>query len=94
MKLFKNPAGRVQRVIRNILYTERGQIILSIILGLGLATLFRKMCKNKDCYRFIGPEQNKLRDQIFSYDTDNNKCYKLHETNVKCGSHKKTVDFA
>ena len=94
MKLFNNPASRLERVIKNILYTSRGQIILSIILGLGLATLFRKICNNKDCYKFIGPQQNKLRDQIFSYDTHNSKCYKLHETNVKRGTHKKTLDFA
>ena len=94
MKLFKNPSDKLQRVIRNILYTERGQIILSIILGLGLATLFRKICNSRDCYNFIGPEQNKLRDQIFSYDSNNSKCYKLHETSVKCGTHKKTLDFA
>ena len=37
----------VNRVINNIMYTERGKIILSIILGLGLATLFRNFCKGK-----------------------------------------------
>ena len=94
MSLLKATSSRLNRVINNILYTQRGQIILSIILGLGLSTLFRRICNNNDCFRFIGPKQNELRDKIFSYDTDNTTCYKLYETNVKCGTHSKMVEFA
>ena len=39
--------------MKNILYTDRGRFILSIILGLGLATLFRKFCEGRNCYNFI-----------------------------------------
>ena len=48
--------------MNNILYTDRGRFILSVILGLGLASLFRKFCEGKNCYKFIGPEQNNIRD--------------------------------
>ena len=32
--------------IKNLVSTDIGRIILSIIWGLGLATLFQKVCKN------------------------------------------------
>lgn len=83
----------VNRVINNIMYTERGKIILSIILGLGLATLFRNFCKGKNCYNFLGPKQYDLRNQIFSFDTNFNKCYMLDEENIKCGTMERSIDF-
>jgi hypothetical protein len=93
--IFKGVGKRFSKVIENLLYSERGRIILSIIFGLGLATLFRKICNSNDCYRFIGPEQNEIRDKIFSFDTSENaKCYILREENVKCGSKEKSVEFA
>ena len=33
--------------LKRILYTDFGQKLLSIVLGLGLATLFRKVCKGR-----------------------------------------------
>ena len=80
--------------MKNILYTDRGRFILSIILGLGLATLFRKFCEGRNCYNFIGPKQEEIRDQIFSFDSDNKKCYKMKEQSVECGKKEKTVEFA
>ena len=80
--------------INNILYTERGRFILAIILGLGLASLFRKFCDGKNCYNFIGPEQNAIRDQIFSFDSNNNECFVMKEKATKCNSKVKTVQFA
>ncbi len=80
--------------IQNIIYTDRGRLILSIILGLGLATLFRKYCKSKNCYSFIGPKQEEIRNQIFSFDSDSNECYALKENSIPCGSKPKSVEFA
>ena len=87
-------SNRIKHVLNNLLNTDRGRIILSILLGLGLASLFISYCEGKNCYRFIGPEQNKLRDKIFSFDSNNSKCYSLKEENVKCGSREKTIEFA
>ena len=93
--MFKGVGKRFSRVIENLIYSERGRIILSIIFGLGLATLFRKICKSNDCYRFIGPSQNDIRDKIFSFDTnENSKCYILREENIQCGSKDKSIEFA
>lgn len=87
----------ISRVINNLLHTPRGQILLSIILGLGLSTIFRKVCKSNECFRFIGPEQNNLRDKIFKFHSNNDKnndCYILKEELVKCDDNKKKLEFA
>tara|TARA_B100001057_G_C22036668_1_gene639314 strand:- start:223 stop:492 length:270 start_codon:yes stop_codon:yes gene_type:complete len=84
----------INNVIKNLLHTNIGKIILSILLGLGLATLFRQMCDSKNCYNFIGPTQNEIRDKIFSFDSKNSKCYSVKESTVECGKKKKSIDFA
>ena len=82
------------RFVNNIIYTENGRIILSIILGLGLASLFRKLCEGKNCYSFIGPKQDEIRNQVFSFDSSNEHCYVMKEKTVACNKSKKIVDFA
>jgi len=84
----------IKNVVKNLLHTNIGKIILSVLLGLGFATLFRQICNSKDCYRFIGPQHNALRDKIFASDTDKTKCYTLTEENIQCGSKSKTLDFS
>ena len=83
----------VNRVVQNIMYTDRGRFILSIILGLCLASIFRKLCQGKNCYDFIGPKQNEIRDQVFSFDSNNNECYIMREKNVNCGNKEKSIKF-
>ena len=84
----------INNVVKNILHTSMGKIILSILLGLGLSTIFRQVCNSKDCYKFIGPKHNELRDKIFASDTNKTKCYSLVEENIPCGSKSRTLDYA
>ncbi len=35
--------------IRNVIHSGSGQIIISILLGLGLSTLFKRACNNRSC---------------------------------------------
>ena len=44
--------------------TERGKIIMSILLGFGLASLFRTVCKDKNCLIFHAPPLDKFQDKI------------------------------
>ena len=60
--------------IRRLLYSEVGKYIISILLGLGLATLFRKVCKDRNCMVFKAPELKKIKEQIFKFQ---DKCYKF-----------------
>ena len=40
---------------KRLLHSSLGKIIISILIGLGLATLFRKVCNDKNCLTFKGP---------------------------------------
>lgn len=84
----------IGNVVKNLMHTNMGKIILSVLLGLGFATLFRQVCNSKDCYRFIGPQHNALRDKIFATDSDKTQCYTLVEENIQCGSKSKTLEFS
>ena len=77
--------------LRRLIYGDVGKVIISIILGLGLATLFRKVCKDRDCIIFKAPDIKKIQNQIFKFDK---KCYKFKENIEKCNNNKKIVEFA
>ena len=77
--------------LNKIFKTETGRIIISLLLGLGLATLFRKVCKNRDCIVFHAPDIEKIKGQIFKF---NDKCYTFKEKITKCKPNKKIVEFA
>lgn len=68
---------------KRIVNSERGKIIFSIILGLGLATLFRESCKNSNCMVFKIAKISDVKDKIFEFD---NSCYKFHEKSISCKS--------
>ncbi len=77
--------------LRRILYGSPGKIFMSIILGLGLATLFRKVCNDRNCIIFKAPDIKKIQNQIFKFQ---GKCYKFTEEIEKCNNNKKIVPFA
>ena len=72
-------------------HTKTGKYIMSILLGFGLASLFRTVCKGKDCLIFHAPPLEKLNDKIYKH---NNKCYKYEAVATKCSSDKKIINFA
>ena len=76
---------------KRLLNTNIGRPFISILLGLGLATLFRKVCKKRSCLVFKGAPLKKIKNQIFKY---KNKCYKFTPEITKCSGKYKTVYFA
>lgn len=52
--------------------TDTGSIIVSVILGLGLAAIFRRACKEKGCIVIRAPPLSEIRDQVYRVD---NACY-------------------
>jgi hypothetical protein len=72
-------------------HTETGKYIMSILLGLGLASLFRAVCKGKGCLQFKAAPLNDFKDKIYK---DNNKCVKYSPVATKCDSKKKIVHFS
>ncbi len=71
-------------------HTETGKIIMSILLGFGLASLFRTVCKDKDCIIFHAPPLDKFKDKIYK---NGDKCYKYTPVATKCNANAKIVDF-
>ena len=71
-------------------HTERGKIIMSILLGLGLATLFRTVCKDNNCIAFHAPPLDEFKDKIYK---NNGKCVKYVPVATKCSLNAKTVTF-
>ena len=71
-------------------HTQTGKYVMSFLLGLGLASLFRTVCKDKMCLAFHAPPLEEIKDKVYKYD---NKCYKFVNKATSCDKTKKIVDF-
>ena len=67
--------------LEKILKTRQGRIIISIIWGLGLACLFRKVCVGRNCIIYKAPDPKHITQNIYSH---NSKCYKYAIETTKC----------
>lgn len=77
--------------IKRILHNPIGRILLSILLGLGLASLFHKVCKDKNCIHFHGPVIKEIDKKTFEFD---DKCYQYEAVPVTCDDkNKKVIEF-
>ena len=69
-------------MIGRILESKLGQILISIILGLGLATVFRKVCKD-NCVIVKGPSLDEINKFYYKIDDD---CFKYTPQVTHCDS--------
>ena len=76
--------------ISKLLHTQTGRYILSMILGFGLASLFKVVCKGKNCFVYMAPP---TLDETDIYKV-NNKCYHFNNVSTTCDKNKKSVTFA
>ena len=76
---------------KRILYTDFGHILLSIILGLGLATFFREVCEGKNCIIFNGPVINEIDGKTYKF---GEYCHKYSLNHVPCNKTKKIIDIS
>ncbi len=76
---------------KRLLTTPIGQFIISILLGLGLATMFRKACNDKNCILFNGPVIGNIEGKTYQY---GDKCYTYTSTPATCDSTKKVLDIS
>ena len=74
--------------LQRLLHTDLGQTLISILLGLGLASLFRKACTDKNCILFNGPVITDIKDKTFKHD---GKCYKYKSESSTCDSTKRII---
>lgn len=71
-------------------HTETGKTLMSLLLGFGLASLFRTVCKDKNCIVFNAPPLEEIKEKIYKYDK---KCYKYTAVPSKCDTNKKIIAF-
>ena len=76
--------------IKRMLNTDLGRFFISLIIGIGLATLFRKSCTDKNCIIFDGPVISEVDGKIFRF---GEFCYKYDLHPIKCDPTKKTVEI-
>jgi hypothetical protein len=75
---------------KKLLTSETGKCIISILLGLGLASLFKITCKGKNCMVFKAPNPENIDGKVLEFD---DKCYKYKKVNTACNNSKKIVQY-
>ena len=68
-------------MLEDLYKTLTGRYIISIILGLGISALFRKVCNDRDCLIVRGPSSKEIVGNIYEFD---NKCFKYRVKSTSC----------
>ncbi len=69
-------------MIKELFKSRESMVILSILLGFGLACMFRKVCSGKsECYVINGPPLKDVKDVVFRVD---DACYKYTPEFTEC----------
>jgi len=76
--------------VGKFVHTETGRMLMSVLLGLGLASLFRTVCKGSQCNVFHAPPLEDLKDKIYK---NKNGCVKYIPVATTCSLGTKTVTF-
>ena len=71
-------------------HSENGKIIMSLLLGFGLASLFRTVCKGNGCLQFHAAPLDKIKDKVYR---NGEKCMTFKPINSKCSLNAKVVSF-
>ncbi len=61
--------------------TPTGSVIVSVILGLGLAFVFRRACKGKGCIVVKAPPAAATEKHVYKIEND---CYKYTRQPAQC----------
>lgn len=74
--------------LKNLLYSPIGKNVLTMILALGLATMFYKACKDDECINFSGPVINEIDGKTYKF---GEYCYTYKMKQTKCDPEKKRI---
>lgn len=70
-------------MLGNIMNDPMGRIIISALLGLGLASIFRKVCSGSSCVVVHGPHLDDTKKYFYKIDED---CYKYTPYATQCAT--------
>jgi hypothetical protein len=62
-----------------------GKIIMSILLGFGLATLFRSVCNDESCTEYVAVQPKEIKNKIIK---NNGRCYTYNMETTQCNTNK------
>lgn len=68
--------------LKKLMDSEFGAITVSVLLGLGLAALFRSACKDGKCVVIDSPAKEDTDKYYYKIDSE---CYKYTPVATKCG---------
>jgi len=71
-------------MIEDFFKSRLGMILVSIIWGLGLSTIFRKACQGRHCQVILysGPDPDEIKDTYYEYGTGT--CYQYQPYMTNC----------
>lgn len=70
--------------VEKFFQSKSGVQLFSILLGLGIAGLFKMSCDSRSCLVYKGPEFEEGK-KVVKY---NNKCYQVNEKMMDCKDQK------
>lgn len=68
-------------MLKDIINNEFGRILVSVILGFGLATMFVKVCNGSGCTVIQGPPIKEVSKNVYRID---DSCYKYTPIVTNC----------
>ena len=76
--------------LKRLLNTPIGVFLISVILGLGLATFFYKACDGKKCIKLNGPLIDEVDGKTYKFGEE---CYKYTFQSAPCDATKKIIEL-
>jgi len=77
--------------VRKLLYGPYSRYIIAILLGLGLATLFRASCKGNNCVVHKAAPMESIQGKIYKFGDD---CYTFGTEAAPCDDSKQVLPIA
>ena len=77
--------------VGDVLKDSAGSKVVSVILGLGLAAMFRKVCKGEKCIVVKGPGEDAVSSFYYKLEDD---CYKYTPYAVDCAKGEKKAEIS
>lgn len=71
----------IEIVFDRLLHTDGGQVFISIILGFGLAALFKRVCKGNNCIVIKAPPMEEVIKNTYTIDGE---CFRYKAIPTKC----------
>jgi hypothetical protein len=73
--------GINKKMLEQIFENKIGQIVVSVILGLGLATVFKRVCTGDNCIVIESPDMKEINKYYYKIDE---QCYKYKPYATTC----------